>query len=102
MNEIHHLRVNVKSLGAEARFIRQEIKRARTREAKESLAHHRMERLKPEARLAHLALAYVRGVPYKQTETATRNPVDAATLTKKIKRFRWDVEREEVKDWLNK
>jgi hypothetical protein len=102
MNEIHHLRVNVKSLAAEARFIRQEIKRARSREAKESLTAHRTGRLKPESRLAQLALAYVRSTPYKRAEAATKNPVEASVLTKKIRRFRWDVRPEDVRDWLSK
>ena len=84
---VHALRVNVKSLAAEARFIRQEIRRADSPEAKEALAIHRMVRLKPEARLAHLALAFVRGRKYRQAENHARQEVNVQALTKKVNKF---------------
>ena len=84
---IHCLRVNVKSLAAEARFIRQEIKRCRLRSAKDELHYHRLTRLRTEARLAHLALAYVKGRNYRQAENKAKQSPDAAALGKKIHRF---------------
>lgn len=98
--EVHQLRVNVKSLAAEARFIREEMKRATTAEARNALSIHRMVRLKPEARLAHLALAFVRGVPYSVVENHAASAPVIASLHAKIKRFVWDVAEKQVKQWL--
>src|SRR5688500_5552827 len=64
---IHRLRVNVKSLAAEARIIRQEERRAGPAYRYEMSAHRRG-RLREEARYAQLALAFVRGKPYKSAE----------------------------------
>lgn len=98
---VHSLRVNVKSLAAEARFIREELGRTRDQSTRESLSCHRMGRLKPEARLAQLALAYAKGKPYKVAEAKTKRPVDAARLTRKLERF-MPVKLTEVGDWLVK
>lgn len=88
--EIHKLRVNVKSLAAEVKIIRDEIKKARTPEAKAALHDHRMSRVRPQARLAHLALAFVRGIPYKTVEVKAKIKPDAKELTNKIVKFSWD------------
>lgn len=98
--EVHQLRVNVKSLAAEARIIRQEIAKAKSKDAIGCLSFHRMSRLRPEARLAHLALAYVKGVPYKTAESKTNNPVLCMELVKKLSRFCVAVEPLTVKAWL--
>ena len=95
---IHKLRVNVKSLAAEARFIRQEIKRAH-RDAKYALHGHRVMRVKPEARMAHLALAFFKGTPYKVAENFTRSEPSARELTNKLNRFA-RVEQDRVEGWL--
>jgi len=97
---VHQLRVNVKSLAAEARFIRHEMRRTQSVEAKGSLAYHRRLRLKPEARLAHLALAYVKGVPYRKVENHCKDKVKSDALHKKINRFT-DVVFDDVKGWLH-
>ena len=103
MNAIHYLRVNVKSLAAEARFIRAEMSKTRDPSVRESLSHHRKTRLKDDARLAHLALTFVRGKPYRRAEASTHRPVDSFALSKKINRFlQWDerVTQSEVANWL--
>jgi len=99
--EVHKLRVNVKSLAAEAKIIRDEIRRARTPEAKAALHSHRMFRVRPESRMAHLALAFVRGVPYKTAEANARAKPDAKELANKTVRFapRRDAINE-VAEWL--
>jgi len=74
-----------------------EIRKAGTVEAKNDLACHRM--CKPEVRLAHLALAFVQGQPYKTCEAATKDPVIVHALAQKISRF-LDVSRTEVMEWL--
>ena len=64
---IHKLRINVKSLAAEAKIIRQEARRCGACYEME-LTLHRRGRLREEARYTHLALAFVRGRPYKSVE----------------------------------
>lgn len=95
----HRLRVNVKSLAAEARIIRTEMRRAQDTCSKASLAYHRSQRLKPEARLAHLALAFVRQVPYKRVETNAKQVPLAAKVFKKLNRF-MIASQQDVDDWL--
>jgi len=68
---VHKLRVNVKSLAAEAVIIRNETKRA-GKDYKDSLYVHRVGRLRTEARYAQLALAYIRGKRYKLCENRVR------------------------------
>lgn len=82
---IHTLRVNVKTLAAEARIIRQETERAGA-VYRPHLTEHRRGRLRREARYAHLALAFLRGRPYRAVEAKCREPVDEARLANKIQR----------------
>jgi len=98
---IHRLRVNVKSLTAEARIIRQEIKRVwkSNTDTKNELHNHRLLRIKPEARMAHLALAYLRGTPYKKAENSAKNKPAARELTNKLNRFE-RVDQRNVEAWL--
>jgi len=99
----HRLRVNVKSLAAEAKFIREEIRRARKPETKNMLNGHRQYYLKPEARMAHLALAFVRGRPYRQVETNARTQPGDQDLLKKLYRFlTYDLRPDiyQVRSWL--
>jgi len=97
----HKLRVNVKSLAAESRFIRHEMRRTRNPEVKATLACHRALRVKPEARLAHLALAFVKGVPYRHVEQKAKTAVQSAELAKKVGRFAYLPDCETaVRSWL--
>lgn len=99
--EVHKLRVNVKSLAAEARIIRDEMRRATTPEARNALHDHRMTRVRPEARAAHLALAFVRGMPYKVAEASAKDKPNVRDLANKISRFAWTPNVEQkVNDWL--
>lgn len=97
---IHQLRVNVKSLAAEARFIRQEVKRTKYPEIKASLTWHRQWRVRQEARVAHLCLAYVKGLPYKACEPVTRTPVTRQEIVKKLARFIGPMESTRINEWL--
>jgi len=83
---IHSLRVNVKSLAMEAKIIRKETLRAGPA-YRCSLHYHRTGRLREEARLAHLALAFVRGRPYKSVEYTASKPVDSKALANKLAKF---------------
>ncbi len=107
---VDKLRVNVKSLAAESLVIRREVKRAccesryirqqfsgESKELSESLlycylrvnslANHRKGPVRQEARLAQLALAFVRGVPYRSVEAKTDNPVNPGEILNKLKRI---------------
>lgn len=63
------LRVKLKSLAAEAKIIRQEEKRTRSLSQYEFLRGHRIGVVRQEARCALLALAYIKGMAYRQVET---------------------------------
>ena len=86
---VHKLRVNVKSLAAEARIVGEEIRRTNDPEVKSSLRSHRAWRIKPEARMAQLALAFFRGTPYKRVEKTTKSPPSAKKLAEKVGRFEY-------------
>jgi hypothetical protein len=59
--------------------------------------------VRPEARLAHLALAYLRGRPYKSVERTARSLPDPLALHKKVSRlwFYTCPKLEDVQQWLN-
>ena len=104
---IHRLRVNVKSLAAEGRFIRHEIRRAaasgRT-EAVGSMQCHRDARLRPESRAANLALAFLYGTPYKKVEAKTKIPVGpelSEQVVRKVRRFWYAARACDVQAWLD-
>lgn len=97
---IHKLRVNIKSLSAEARIIRQESRRAGPG-YREQLTLHRRGRLREEARYTHLALAYLRGRTHQQAEGGCRLETDAAKLIDKLKRSGAGPEAYAVQNWLN-
>lgn len=99
---IHKLRINVKSLTAEARANRLEAKGSKDPEVINSLVLHRTGKLRCEARYAHLSLAFLRNAPYKRVENKVRegNEPDSHYLVKKLNRFA-RIEDEEVVKWLS-
>lgn len=98
----HQLRVNVKSLAYEGRIIRHEMKRVQHAEIKAILALHRQLRVRPEARIAHLALAFVRGRPYLSAESNAQTKPKAKDLIRKLERFMRvsPTVADEVEKWL--
>lgn len=95
---IHRLRINVKSLAAEARYIRQEERRCGSCYRNE-LYLHRTRRLREESRHAQLALAFLRGRSYQSVEGCNSKWVDLACLMGKLRRFT-SVQEESVSNWL--
>ena len=95
---IHRLRINVKSLSAEARFIRQEERRC-AKCYRDGLSAHRRTTLREESRRANLALAFIRGVPRSTVEPKVLKPVNQTLLKLKINKF---LTASEVKigEWL--
>jgi hypothetical protein len=96
---IHKLRVNVKSLAAEARVIRHEAERCGT-VYRDALTSHRRGRLREEARYAQLALAFYRSRPYRTVEQKCFAFPDLKRLTEKVKRYDWSVKDSDVHQWL--
>lgn len=96
---IHMLRVNVKSLAAEARIIRKEEARCGI-QYYWMLRDHRVGRLREEARYANLAIAFMRGRAYSRVEGPTSKAVDEKRLTRKIQNFLSSVSATAVIDWL--
>lgn len=81
-------RVNIKSLAAEAAIIRAEIKNAKLSYIKNDLHHHRMEKVRPEARLANLAIAYIKGRKIEDVERVpSEKKIDFKRLKNKLSSF---------------
>ena len=97
---IHMLRVNVKSLAAEAKIIRKEEKRCGI-QYYWMLYSHRIGRLREEARYANLALAFVRGRLYSQVEGLNSKPVSIERLERKLRTFYSGVGTTMLTKWLN-
>lgn len=98
---IHTLRVNIKSLAAESRFIRQETARC-GREYKNALALHRRGKVREEARYSHLALGFLRGRKYRQLEHKTGKKVDAKRIAAKLNKHDWQlmIQPAAIEKWL--
>lgn len=100
---IHTLRINVKSLAAESRFIRKEERRCGSMYRQE-LYLHRIGKLREESRYTQLALAFVRGRKYQQVESKAFVPVNPILLANKLKRHvgeRTEFSREIIEKWLS-
>ena len=100
VSAIHLIRCNVKSLAAEARFIRHEEQRAGLQYV-DSLRDHRIRVLREESRYAGLALAFVRGKSRFVTEGKSKR-IDIIRLTKKIRKFVLGVPDFKVLEWIQK
>ena len=105
---IHIARVNIKSLAAEAQFIRKEIRMAKTPSDKSCLHSHKVLVVRPETRIAQLALAYLKGMDRKQCENSYKTDVDPVKLFNKLKKFDYviGINKEEsmkkIVEWLGK
>lgn len=98
VSAIHRLRVNVKSLAAEAKLIRHEERRAGYQYQTE-LALHRRGRLRMEARYSQLALAFLRGRPYASVERG--GMASGPILFAKVSRFYSTANPDAVYAWLD-
>ena len=96
---IHRLRVNVKSLSAEARIIRKEAKRADAMYEMD-LTLHRRGRLRLESRVAHLALAFVRGRPCMAADKTALLHIMPKRLHQKITAAGYRVDEQAVAAWM--
>ena len=81
-------RVNIKSLAAEAAIIRSEKRRVKDIWVKNDLHDHRMNKVRPEARLANLAIAYIKGRKIEEVEvTPSEKKIDIKRLKSKLSSF---------------
>ena len=101
---IKRARVNIKSLAAEAKIIRGEIRKTNLGWIKNDLHEHRINKVRPDARLANLAMAFLKGRP-RSTAEITSKEIDVKRLHSKISTFTWAsgvniVSLQEVQDWL--
>ena len=96
---IHRARVNVKSLAEEARIIRNEANRC-GRAYHDALTLHRRGRLREEARIAQLALAFLRERPYRTVERMAVAKPCAERLLEKLGRLSVRPTEEQVTQWL--
>lgn len=101
VDAIHKLRVNVKSLSAEAKIIRHEEARCGQFDPVHHgiLRWHRITDLREASRYAGLALAFVRERKYRRVEHEKSRPVDAVKLHNKIGKFFY-CRLEQVVEWL--
>ncbi len=114
------LKIKIKSLAAEARFIRIEELKARkmaranaahqqpkesqvASDFRHSLHTHRTQVVRPEARSSQLAYGFLRGRKYSQLESSVRpdNPPNLKAITSMVERFGGDAAADKVKEWLN-
>ena len=69
ISAVNTLRVNIKSLAAESKIIKKEIRKTSNTQIKNELHLHRISKVKTEARAANLALAAVRNIEYNVVES---------------------------------
>ena len=100
--EITRARVNIKSLMAEAAIIRKEMGRTSDIVTKNSLHYHRVTKVRPEARLAFLALGFLKGRKRSRIEISSKE-IDVNRLYNKICGFVIGVKyvkKEDLITWL--
>jgi hypothetical protein len=98
-------KVNIKSLAAEATIIRGVIKKTNDVTVKNDLHLHRLSKVRPEARLANLAIAFLKQKPRSVVEK-TDKPIDIKRLHSKLSVFCWltpvkTPSIEVIQEWLN-
>jgi hypothetical protein len=83
---IKRARVNIKSLAAEIKIIKAEIRKTADTVVKNDLHEHHVNKVRPEARLANLAIGYLKGRKIGEVEK-TAKLLNFAKLREKIARF---------------
>lgn len=102
-DEIIRARVNIKSLTAEAKIIKDEIRRTNSTPQKDMLHAHKVSKLKPEARLANLAMGWLKNKKRSEVENSFKKEVNLSDLVKKIKKYYGffnDVQTSVIDEWL--
>lgn len=101
---LRKLRINIKSLAAEARFNRLEKHRASCGSIKQQLDQHRTGPLRQEARVSQLAYAFLRGVPYRVVENSVRDTDNleyvCRLVAKKLQRIAGYSDVDVLREWF--
>lgn len=98
---ISKTRVNIKSLAAESKFIREEIKKCNSEYLKGILNTHRIDNVRREARAAQLTLACLKGKPYSKVETNAKYPPDWSRIKNKLGRHYMTTKaKNKIEEWL--
>ena len=95
------LRVRIKELAQEAVFIRIEERRAKARKSWEEHARlhdHRVNAVRPAARSAQLAYAYLRGIPYRAVERSAKTTPDWKEVQRLVRKFS-QVSGDDLAEW---
>ena len=98
--KLKRMKVNIKSLAAESKIIRFEEEKNTDYPAwvRGELRGHRVEHLRSHTRIALLAYACAKGIPYKAVENSCKIPPDALKIEKKLMRHGFhDLN---VREWL--
>jgi len=96
------LRVNIKSLAAESKFIRREIKRSRDEFVKGCLNNHRINDVRSEARCAQLALAALRNIPYDCIERNAKSQPDWNRVKSKVSKTGYGIYiKQQLEKWID-
>ncbi len=108
MTRIKHLKIKIMSLAMESRLIRDEANGIKPCynsdrvETYEGLYHHRIHTVRPAARHALLAYAYLRGVKYRAVETTCRREPKWIVVAKNVAAFS-DIPKDDalsnLKEW---
>lgn len=103
-DEIIRARVNIKSLTAEAKIIKDEIRRTNNISQKDMLYAHKTSKLKPEARLANLAIGWLKYKKRSEVENSFKKEIDPIDLFKKIKKYGYFIDSQlnvsMISEWL--
>ena len=103
----YHLKCNIKSLVAESRILREEFKKHKFNNIlAPSLYHHRTQVVRRALRIANLAYACVRDIPYESLEKTTRLPKDEVEkllndVKSKACKFSFTNQRKDIEAWLD-
>lgn len=97
----YQLKMNIKSLVAESRLLRAECRSNRVRDSdlRGSLHFHRVYHVRNALRVALLAYAAIRGVPYKVVERNAKSQPDWRSIKIKAKRFGANEDR--IDRWID-
>ena len=88
-------------MAEEAKIIRKEAKRCGPCYSN-ALTEHRRGRLREEARITHLALAYLRKKAYRTVESEGSKPIDAKKLVDKLGKLSYSSRTmlEQITQWI--
>lgn len=98
------LQVNIQSLSAESRIIKQQVKSSKSASVQASLREHLVKIVRPELRATHLLYAFLTGVAYREAEKDSHlTQKQRSSILRKVSRKckRHNLVADGFEDWLN-